>query len=76
MSNYTEKYGFEGDIHIFECDFCSKEYSTEGCFEDAIQEIKDEDWIIFNEQGDWVHFCSEKCCSKHKKEQLFKKLKK
>lgn len=49
----------QDEIMWMECDGtkCGEYLELFGSWNDCIQEAKDEGWRIFNNAGDWEHYC-------------------
>lgn len=43
---------------IFECDYCGDQHVTgTDEWDDAIADLKDNDWFFTKEDGQWKHYC-------------------
>jgi len=49
-----------GDMEIT-CDMCGSNDIYDPAFKVALQEAKDDGWIIRKIDGDWRHFCDIEC---------------
>ena len=67
MEYQLEHYHLSGEKHVIkrishheyevQCDDCGYDEKYLGDFLDVIAQIKEDDWSIKCESGDWMHYC-------------------
>jgi hypothetical protein len=62
-----ERDSFDGDIYEVSCDYCSEdiEIDSGGDWQDMINEIKTNGWLIGKINDEWKHMCPA-CRKNHK----------
>lgn len=61
---FEHNYNFENGEVV--CDFCEAENSYDGSFQECIDQIKEDGWLIRKIEDEWVHFCSKECYENYK----------